>query len=185
MVDIKDMEFRPLTSDTLLLPFRCADDDLNNFLVEDAKNYLNDMMAVTYLFVDIEHQQTAAYFSLLNDKVAYDPQSKGIWNRINRRIHNNKRRRSYPSVKIGRLAVGEDYAQLGLGSKILDFIKHIYATGNRAGCRFLTVDAYASATKFYQKNGFDFFTVTDALDSTRLMYFDLKPFKDALKKIGK
>ena len=101
MVDIKDMEFRPLTADTMLLPFRCVDDDLNSFLFEDAKNYLNDMMAVTYLFIDKEHQQTAAYFSLLNDKVAYDPQSKGIWNRINRRIHNNKRRRSYPSVKIG------------------------------------------------------------------------------------
>jgi predicted GNAT family N-acyltransferase len=183
MVDIKDMEFRPLTADTMLLPFRCVDDDLNSFLFEDAKNYLNDMMAVTYLFIDKEHQQTAAYFSLLNDKVAYDPQSKGIWNRINRRIHNNKRRRSYPSVKIGRLAVGEDYAQLGLGSKIIDFIKRIYATGNRAGCRFITVDAYANATKFYQKNGFEFFTMTDALDSTRLMYFDIKPFKDAQESL--
>ena len=183
MVDIKDMEFIPLTADTALLPFRCMDDDLNNFLVEDAKNYLHEMMAVTYLFIDKEHQQTAAYFSLLNDKVAYDPQSKGIWNRNNRRIHNNKRRRSYPSVKIGRLAVGQEYAQLGLGSKILDFIKRIYATGNRAGCRFITVDAYANATKFYQKNGFDFFTMTDVLDSTRLMYFDLKPFRDAQESL--
>lgn len=178
-VDIKDLAFIQLSADTALMPFHCVDDDLNNFLVEDAKNYLNDMMAVTYLFVDNGQQQIAAYFSLLNDKVAYDPQSKGVWNRINRRIHNNKRRRSYPSVKIGRLAVGEDYAKLGLGSKILDFIKRIYATGNRAGCRFVTVDAYANAAKFYQKNGFDFFTITDALDSTRLMYFDLKPFKDA------
>jgi hypothetical protein len=95
MVDFKDIEFRPLTADTVLPPFRCVDDDLNNFLVED------------------------------------------------------------------------------------DFIKRTYATGNRAGCRFITVDAYANATKFYQKNGFDFFTMTDVLDSTRLMYFDLKPFRDA------
>lgn len=179
MAGLKDMEFRQLTADMNLLPFHCVDDDLNNFLMEDAKNYLNDMMAVTYLFVDVEKQQIAAYFSLLNDKVAYDPRAKGIWNRINRKIHNNKRRRSYPSVKIGRLAVGEDYAGMNLGSSILDFIKKTYTSSNRAGCRFLTVDAYSSATKFYQKNGFDFFTITDALDSTRLMYFDLKPFKDA------
>lgn len=66
--------------------------------------YLEEMMAVTYVIIDKDKNQIAAYFSLLNDKVAYDPQSKGIWNRINRHIHNNKRRRSYLSVKVGRLA---------------------------------------------------------------------------------
>ena len=55
--------------------------------------------------------------------------------------------------------------------------------GTRAGCRFITVDAYANATKFYQKNGFEFFTMTDAFDSTRLMYFDIKPFKDAQESL--
>lgn len=83
-VNIKDLEFIQLSVNTALMPFHCVDDDLNNFLVEDAKNYLNDMMAVTYLFVDNGRQQIAAYFSLLNDKVAYDPQSKGVWNRNNR-----------------------------------------------------------------------------------------------------
>ena len=81
MASLKDMEFRQLTADMNLLPFRCVDEDLNNFLLEDAKNYLNDMMAVTYLFIDVEKQQIAAYFSLLNDKVAYDPRTKGFWNR--------------------------------------------------------------------------------------------------------
>ena len=178
MAQLTDFELVRLTADTPLLPFSCTDTDLNNFLTDDAKNYLNDLMAVTYLLIDKNKQQVAAYFSLLNDKVAYDPQSKGIWNRINRKIHNNKRRRSYPSVKIGRLAVGTAYAKLGLGSQILNAIKTWYAQGNRAGCRFLTVDAYANATAFYQKNGFDYFTTLDVLDSTRLMYFDLKPFKE-------
>ena len=177
MASTIDFEIVKLTTETPLLPFHCTDDDLNHFLTDDAKNYLNDYMAVTYLLIDKDKQQIAAYFSLLNDKVAYDPQAKGIWNRINRHIHNNKRRRSYPSVKIGRLAVGENYANLGLGSKILGSIKKIYAEGNRAGCRFITVDAYAAATKFYQKNGFDFFTTLDVLDNTRLMYFDIKSVK--------
>lgn len=182
MRDFSSFEVHQLTTDMPLLPFHCADKDLNEFLVQDAKNYLDDMMAVTYVYVDPEKQQIAAYFSLLNDKVAYDPQSKGIWNRINRHIHNNKRRRSYPSVKVGRLAVGEEYAKLGLGSKIIESIKLWYATGNRAGCRFLTVDAYRDATKFYEKNGFEYFTTLDVLDSTRLMYFDLKDIKDQLQK---
>jgi len=180
MVQMKHFEFVPLAMDTPLLPFCCADDDLNHFLVDDAKNYLNDLMAVTYLIVDTEQNKIAAYFSLLNDKVAYNPESKGIWNRINRHIHNNKRRKSYPSVKIGRLAIGADYAHKGLGSDILSEIKLTFAKGNRAGCRFITVDAYAKATEFYLKNGFNYFTTLDSLDSTRLMYFDLKAFKDHL-----
>ena len=182
MANTVDFKIVKLTMDTPLLPFHCSDEDLNNFLIEDSKNYLADLMAVTYLIIDNDHQQIAAYFSLLNDKVAYDPQSKGIWNRINRHIHNNKRRRSYPSVKIGRLAVGTDYADMGLGSKILGSIKKLYAEGNRAGCRFITVDAYRDATKFYEKNGFEYFTTLDVLDSTRLMYFDLKDIKDQLQK---
>ena len=180
MIDFERFELVQLAADTPLLPFRCADDDLNHFLIEDAKNYVADLMAVTYLLIDKEKKQIAAYYSLLNDKVAYDPQQKGLWNRINRHIHNNKRRRSYPSVKIGRLAVGEEYAHVGLGSKILELVKTIYARGNRAGCRFLTVDAYSNVTDFYRKNDFEYFTMLDTLDKTRLMYFDLKPFKDNL-----
>lgn len=182
MLEKMNFELVQLTADTPLLPFRCADDDLNHFLIEDAKNYTADLMAVTYLLIDKEKKQIAAFYSLLNDKVAYDPQQKGLWNRINRHIHNNKRRRSYPSVKIGRLAVGEEYAHAGLGSKILFAIKELYARGNRAGCRFITVDAYSDATNFYRKNDFEYFTMLDTLDKTRLMYFDLKPFKDNLEQ---
>ncbi|MBQ3633386.1 MAG: GNAT family N-acetyltransferase [Paludibacteraceae bacterium] len=182
MAKATDFEFVQLTAETQLLPFHCADEDLNHFLIEDAKNYTIDLMAVTYLLIDKNKKQIAAYYSLLNDKVAYDPQQKGFWNRINRHIHNNKRRRSYPSVKIGRLAVGDEYARSGLGSTILYYIKELYARGNRAGCRFLTVDAYANATDFYRKNDFEYFTMLDTLDTTRLMYFDLKPFKDSLEQ---
>ena len=73
MMQLADFEFVQLTQDTDILPFLSEDEDLNNFLIEDAKNYSADLMAVTYLFIDKEKQQTVAYFSLLNDKVAYDP----------------------------------------------------------------------------------------------------------------
>ena len=75
----------------------------------------------------------------------------------------------------------EGYGNSGFGSIILDFIKREYAKGNRAGCRFITVDAYRDVTKFYEKNGFEYFTTLDILDSTRLMYFDLKNVKEQLK----
>ena len=174
------IEIIRLSPTTDICPFHCSDKDLNDFLLEDAKKYLSDLMAVTYLFVDADSHKTIAYFSLLNDKVAYNPMDKTIWNRINRLVSNRKRRKSYPSVKIGRLAVSEDCVQSGIGTTILNYIKNKVIIVPLAGCRFLTVDAYANVTDFYQKNGFNFFTSTDLLEPTRLMYFDLKPFKEQI-----
>ena len=182
MMHITDFDFVQLTKDTSLLPFESEDEDLNKFLLEDAKKYAIDLMAVTYLFIDKEKQQIAAYYSLLNDKMAYDPRERSIWNRINRLIPNQKRRRSYPSAKIGRLAVGKDYAHEGLGSQIIEFIEAFLIKNPKLGCRFLTVDAYAKVTDFYRKNDFEYFTMLDTLDATRLMYLDLKPFKDRLEQ---
>ncbi|MCQ2369032.1 MAG: GNAT family N-acetyltransferase [Paludibacteraceae bacterium] len=179
---LSDFKFVKLDKDTVIPTFNCKDEDLTSFLNDDAKNYVQELMATTYLFVDTQHNAVVAYFSLLNDKVAYNPQDKSIWNRINRLIQNKKRRKSYPSAKIGRLAVADKYCHNGLGSDILQFIKWSIVKDFKMGCRFLTVDAYAAAVDFYKKNGFNFFTMTDALDATRLMYFDLKPFNEQLQR---
>ena len=60
MIDISRFDLRPLTADMPLLPFCCADKDLNEFLAQDAKNYLEEMMAVTYVSIDPDKQQIAA-----------------------------------------------------------------------------------------------------------------------------
>ena len=179
MMNLSYFNFPPLRQETEILPFACGDSDLKSFLFDDEKKYLDDLMAVTYLFTDSSKQKTVAYFTLLNDKVSYDPEEHSLWNKINRRIANNKRRKSYPSVKIGRLAVSKDYGNQGVGRAVLDFVKHAFTNGNRTGCRFITVDAYAAVTDFYAKNNFNFFTAKDRNEVTRLMFFDLKPFKDA------
>ena len=118
MTQLSDFEFVQLTQDTPLLPFVSEDEDLNNFLMEDAKNYSADLMAVTYLFIDKAKQKTVAYFSLLNDKVAYDPREKGIWNRINRLIPNNKRRRRLFSWRVRISDIGFYRIFLSCKSKI-------------------------------------------------------------------
>ncbi len=165
-----------LSSDTIIKPFKCAEDDLNGFLFDDAKHFQSELMAVTYLLEDRERNVTVAYFSLLADKITFNPDEKSIWNRLNRNIPNPKRRRNYPALKIGRLAVNESYAGEGVGTFVLDSIKYAFTTVKRLGCRFLTVDALQSATHFYEKNGFQFFTEQDKDDVTRLMFFDLKNF---------
>ena len=85
-----------LVSDTDIPPFDCGDADLNDFLATDAKHYLTELLAVTYLVM--EAGKVAAFFSLSNDKLTCAPEdttARNIWNRLQRKIPNIKRRRSY------------------------------------------------------------------------------------------
>jgi GNAT superfamily N-acetyltransferase len=166
-----------LEENTPIPTFDCGDVDLNEFLLNDAKNYLKSMLAVTYL-VEIENE-IAAYFCLSCDGLTRNAiltdEEKTYWNRVGRKIPNSKRRRTYPAVKIGRLAVAKNFAGLGLGKRLLLSIREIYINKqHHAGCRFITVDAYRSALDFYEKNRFQFLTTKDIDENIRTMYFDLK-----------
>ena len=147
-MDFSNFTFRQIEADTEIKSFDCGDVDLNDFLVSDAKNYLRAMMALTYLLEDNSESKTVAYYSLLNDKIVFDPEEKQFWNRLNRKIVNSKRRKEYPAVKIGRLAVSKDYAGNHIGEAILLQVKHMFATMRSSDCRFITVDAYAAAVPF-------------------------------------
>lgn len=175
---LENYDFVPLKVTTPIKPFKCKDKDLNGFLFEDSQKYLADLMAVTYLLEDPACEKTVAYFSLLNDKITFDPDQRSLWNRLSRRVANAKRRKHYPAVKIGRLAISEEYAGQGLGRDIIRFVKFMFTHGNRTGCRFITVDAYRDAVGFYQKCGFDFISEKDREEATRSMYYDLKRFLD-------
>lgn len=165
-----------LSPDTEIKSFKCVEPDLNGFLYDDAKHFQTELMAVTYLIENRQDNTTVAYFSLLADKITFTPDNRSVWNRLNRNIPNQKRRKNYPAIKIGRLAVNEKYAGSGIGTFVIDSIKYAFTTVKRLGCRFLTVDALKSATAFYEKNGFIFFTEEDRNDDTRLMFYDLKNF---------
>ena len=164
--------FIRLTNEHEIKAFNCGDEDLNDFLAVDAKLYLNQLLAVTYL---VENDtDTIAFFSVSNDRIAVeDMPSNAQWNKLRRRFPHNKRLKSYPSVKIGRIGVNKQFSERGYGSKLLNYIKFWFTDLNKTGCRFITVDAYQSATGFYRKNGFDFLSAADEREITRLMYFDL------------
>lgn len=175
-MDFSELRQIQLSSETDIKPFKCTDDDLNGFLFDDAKHFQRELMAATYIIENKKYNVTVAYFSLLADKITFNPGEKSIWNKINRNIPNSKRRRNYPALKIGRLAVNEEYTGTGVGTFVLDSIKYSFTSAKRFGCRFLTVDALNSATDFYKKNGFRFFTESDEGEETRLMFYDLKNF---------
>ena len=166
-----------LEVDTPISSFDCGDIDLNDFLQNDAKNYLKSMLAVTYL-IKFENE-IAAYFCLSYDGLTrttiLTAEEKSLWNKVGRKIPNSKRRKTYPAVKIGRLAVNKKFSGIGLGTQMLLSVREMYLSEpHHAGCRFITVDAYRSALPFYERNDFRYLTTKDEYEDTRAMYFDLK-----------
>lgn len=178
-----DYRIKRLDSECKISIFNCGNEDINAFLAEDARDYQDALMAVTYLALNKDSDDLIAYFCLLNDKLAYLPgDNKKAWNKLNRKVNNRKRMKSYPAVKIGRLGTDVKYARQGVARDLIDLIKLRFSLDNRTGCRFLTVDAHRDAIGLYEKCGFSFFTESDVNDETRLMYYDLKHFRDTLNQ---
>jgi GNAT superfamily N-acetyltransferase len=165
-----------LQADSVILPFDCGDTDLNGFLFDDAKNYANDLIAVTYIIQD--KNKTLAYFNYLNDKISHtdlDGSLSKFSERIGAYLPIGKgSHKSYPAVKIGRLAVAKDSQIGGLGKMIIDYTKGNFTTNNKTGCKFITVDAYKKSLGFYEKMGFKYLSSKDKKSDTRLMYFNLE-----------
>ena len=166
------MRIVPLTKDYAITAFDCGDSDLNEFLLEDAKLFLEKRIANTYILEDAG--RIAAYFCLLNDKVSRQEITNSNWKGIKDSFPESKRFRSYPTIKIGRFAVAREYHGLHIGSTLMDNLKLFLKNDvSRSAFRYITVDAYLSAIPFYCKNGFTELTQKEESEHTRLMYFDM------------
>lgn len=166
------MELVKLTPSHDISQFDCGDNDLNEFLRDNALNFTEKRIANTYILED--NGRIAAYFCLLNDKVSQQESSNNKWKKLKKGFLEGKQFSSYPAIKIGRFAVSSDYRGLNLGTILMDKIKKML-NGNsyHSAFRYLTVDAYLSAIGFYEKNNFKILSSQMVDDHTRLMFFDM------------
>lgn len=133
------------------------------------------MLAVTYVLEG--EDKTVAFFSVFNDKISLKDVggNPNIFDKLfKQQMPEGKRMGSYPAMKIGRLGVHSDFKGKKIGTMILDYLKALFITNNRTGCKYITVDAYSESLGFYEKNGFLYFTDKDKNKDTRAMYFDLQ-----------
>ena len=169
-------------------PFNCGNDDLNGFLLEDARFYREKLIANTFIMEDDD--ETIAFFSLLNDKISQTTIDKNYWRKLRKAFPHRKHLGSYPAVKIGRLGpymvlmghhmqAGKMFGDLDKYSDETFFRKNttgkIYLPDRvlyLETAAFLTVDAYLSAVSFYEKNGFHPL-INQPCEDTLPMYFDL------------
>lgn len=170
---------RKLEEDEIVSSFNCGDEDLNDFILNDAMPYRKSLLAVTYVLEDRQTNNVAAYFSLANDRIGLtDFVETHEYNKFRRpKFINSKRLKSYPAVKICRLAISSSLKGLGIGSKLIQFIKSYFFIDNKTGCRFITVDAYSDAIGFYQRNNFSFLNDDDKESRTRLLFFDINDLR--------
>ena len=171
---------RRLQENETIKSFDCGDEDLNDFIMNRADDYHKAMLSVTYVFEHKASGKIIGYFSLANDKISIDDFGNNTeFNRFRRkRFTNEKRIRSYPSVKICRLGIDNDFRGFGVGTKLINFIKLFYSKDNKAGCRFLTVDAYHNAVTFYERNMFQILRDDDR--KTHLLYYDLNEMRNVI-----
>lgn len=166
------MDLIRLTTHYPLSHFDCGDEDLNNFLFENAKAFLDKRIANSFILED--KGTIAAYFCLLNDKISKQEVTNSQWKKIKNRFPDGKKFSSYPAIKIGRFAVSHSYKGQKIGTKLMSIIKDLLDSDKTySAFRFLTVDAYLSATSFYEKNGFVKLIQKEENEHTQLMFFDM------------
>lgn len=174
-MDLSDFVFSALNNNDVLENFDCEDDEINEFLLEDSKNFQNEKITNTYLFK--QNNSVAAFFSISNDCLNDLGYENSFWNKLHRKIKlpNEKRIRQYPAVKIARLGIDKNYKGKGLSHQLLDFIKGWTFIEHKPACRLLILDAYNKPVQLstYQKNDFIFLLDSDKEEKHRFMYFDL------------
>lgn len=138
-----------------LKQFDCGIEDYNNFLIHDARYYMENNISSVHLLIHNEYKDIIGYVALLTDSFLLDKDEK-------KRLKLNIPFNSVPALKIGKLAVSKKYQKdkYHYGSFLLELCLGKAEELNEAGiaCRFLTVDAdiefNENTPKFYESNYF-------------------------------
>lgn len=171
-----DFEINKIEKEFEVISFDCGDEDLNEFIESDAYLYYQSRLSTSYVLKDLTNEEVIGYFSLAHDRISLaDFPSNSSYNRFRKQFFSQgKMFKSYPAIKICRLATSKRYRGMGFGRLIINMIISSYQQDNKAGCRFVTVDAYNSALDFYYNHGFLPLSKADEESDTRLLYFDLQ-----------
>ncbi|MBU1203740.1 MAG: GNAT family N-acetyltransferase [Nanoarchaeota archaeon] len=168
----QDVKIEILNIGHNLTEFRSYEQELTDFLLEDSLNNQNQKISITFLW--FYKGTLVSYITLLTDKINLEGNLKQFFREKD--IHY----KALPALKIGRLCVDDNYLRLGLGKLMVLFAikKANEISTQKAGCRFLTLDAKRNKDKekdsihFYKKLGFKI--LKKRKKGTTPMYLDLK-----------
>lgn len=173
MVEDKDITIEPISDKhkSVISSFTTYEPDLKDFLVEDAISNQNNRISKTFLM--FYKTNLVGYVTLLCDSLRVEGEIKGYCK------SKNIPYKTLPAIKIGRLAVDDNFLKKGFGTRLLH-LAYTYAkdiSDNSCGCRFLILDAKRNKDKskdslhFYKK--MNFLVLKERFKGTTPMYFDL------------
>ena len=170
MVSIEDIRIERIHEKHMVSGFQSYEQELVDFLIEDALKDQQKQISVTYLWF-LNHGELAGYVTLLNDRINLEDDLKEFFRKKNIHYH------SLPALKIGRLCVDNRFLRQGIGTLMIAFaVKVAHHIFNQyAGCRFIVVDAKRNAQHdpihFYKKIRFRL--LKERKKGTTPMFLDL------------
>lgn len=134
----------PLNKNHNLSSFSCLNQELNDFLKNDALNDQKNMISRTSLC--FWNDELVGFFTLVADTI----EAKAVMDGLEHYEY-----RKYPGVKIARLAVDSRFERRGVGTYLLLVaIGKTLSISENIGCRYILVDSKRNSIGFYQKNEF-------------------------------
>lgn len=144
----------PEVDSGVLSSFCCGKTHLDKFLKNTALALHESRLGFTCV---VFHQQVdgpVGYFTLANDAIPLNESEK-----FELSLHDDITLNAFPAVKIGRLAVSEEFQGNGVGSAIMDIIiGEILDNANAfSAARLIVVDADNDdwVIRFYRRLGFE------------------------------
>ena len=176
-LSFNEITFIPLTPDLTVdySRFDCGDEDLNDFLRNDALPESLKYFSSTHLA--IYHGEVIGFFTLVTDTIHLKQQMRDTLS------IDYPYGRQIPAIKIARLARSLKYRGYGVGKLLMKKIIHIaYETSANIAFRILSVDAKNTdeAFRLYYESGF--MQGQTRPDHETAFYLDVAPVFTALKE---
>lgn len=136
-----------------LTKFSCGAEDIDQFLVDDAKLYAeHGITNTTVVWLETDVETPAAYFSLSNDVVHLS----GVES-FELGLPFEPPTSHFPAVRITKFAVHLQHQGTGLAQAIMNHVEGmVFTSRGMSAVRLLTLDSVTrpAAQKFYKKVGF-------------------------------
>ena len=144
MLDFSKVKVERLSKIYAVSNFDCGDEDLNDFIKNDAFTYQEKKLATTILF--FFEESLIGFFSAAADSLKLNLDEKESY------LFHQKKLEDVPAIKLARLAVDKNYQKQGVGTNILKWcMGYILECSEMMAIRFITVDAYPEKVSFYWK----------------------------------
>lgn len=148
MADIaeENLQILPLTDSSHLETFSSTNEDLNDFLRNEAFRSQENLLSRTSLCFC--RGGLIGFLTLVTDtiEVKLVDEDDGVDDYPYQR---------YPAIKIARLAVDKRYERRGVGRfLLLAAVGKVYQISKDIGCRYITLDSKRESMGFYERFGF-------------------------------